>query len=116
MTAHCCQKPGRDALSEIDWHDCRIKAMMYDFVVNPRLRREIEAAIRQGPLAVFDLLDQIAYEQDLADAAAMIEGVADNQPHHPDTTRQVLGDALALIAGVWKAVEEGSLALQRRRP
>jgi hypothetical protein len=108
MTASSNRQPGRDAPAEIDRHNFSVQAITHDFVINPRFRREIEAAIRQGPVAVFGLLDEIAYEQDLDDAIAMIEGVADSPRPDSAVLSQLLGNALALIEGVRKAMADGS--------
>jgi hypothetical protein len=102
----------RDA--EIDPHDVILHSVIHSFVASPRFRREIEGALRGGPRAVWALLDEIAYEQDLAGAAAMIEGVADFPITDPVVLRQTLGNAIALIEGVRRALENG--LLQRRRP
>ena len=107
----CCQKPDSDGPPEIDGHDVLLHAVIHTFIANARLRREIEGALRLGPSAVFDLLDEIAYEQDLADATAMIEGVADCTP---ETQRAVLRDVTTLIERVRKAFGDG--LLRRRRP
>jgi hypothetical protein len=99
MTAPSRQKPDRqDATAEINRHDVHLHAIIaYDFIAHPRFRSEIEAAFRRGPMAVFELLDEIARAQDLTDAAAMLEGAAYCTP---DTQRAVLRDVIALIEGV----------------
>ena len=102
----------RDA--EIDRHDVLLHAVIHTFLANARLRREIEDALRLGPSAVFDLLDEVAYEQDLDGAMAMIEGVADFPITDPVVLRQTLGDAMTLIEGVRKAFEDGLLRRRRR--
>jgi hypothetical protein len=114
MTDRARRQPGRDAPAEIDRHNFRVKAMVGDFAINPRFRREIEGALRRGPMAVFALLDEIAYAQDLADAAAMIEGVADFPSPDHVVLRQTLSNAMTLIEGVQKSLEVGFL--ERRRP
>jgi hypothetical protein len=87
--------------------------VIHTFIANARFRREMEGALRLGASAVFDLLDEVAYEQDLDGAMAMIEGVVDFPITDPVVLRKVLGNALAQIEGVKKALGQG--VLRRRR-
>jgi hypothetical protein len=102
-----------DVPAEIDTHDVILHSVIHSFVASPRFRREIEGALRSGPRAVWALLDEVAFEQDLVDAAAMIQGVVDFPITDPSVLRQTLGGAITLIERVKKGFEDG--LLQRRR-